>query len=402
MYVIRNINKSEYKDVSLREELRTFLQSNGIPVSALAEQLSIDRRFLEKFMSEGGDLKFAQAVKLMQVLDLEPAKFIQAFKNDLEGTSEEISDESTELSYLYTKFDIPSLKEIGLIKKRAKIEEIKEQVCSFFDFQSIYEYDTFAMLPEALFSRSGRYIKEQKSARMNEFWLKCLYFSFKKINNPYPFDRDLLEEFVKHIYEYTTDEVHGYEKVILVLYRLGITVLTQPYVTGTGKFGATMIIDGKPCIVITDMNKKYHKLWLSLLHELCHILNDFDMLQKITYHITSTENPDIFLNEETADTFALNMLIKQSDREELPKIIRLNHLVIKAAKTIHVHPSIIYGVYLEGLDSKKQSAEFRKYGSSSCLIGTEKAIKNVVFDPIGLQNLREAIESMRQEFKNAV
>ena len=76
-------------------------------------------------MSEGGDLKFAQAVKLMQVLDLEPAKFIQAFKNDLEGTSEEISDESTELSYLYTKFDIPSLKEIGLIKKRAKIDEIK-------------------------------------------------------------------------------------------------------------------------------------------------------------------------------------------------------------------------------------------------------------------------------------
>ena len=164
MYVIRNINKSEYKDVSLREELRTFLQSNGIPVSALAEQLSIDRRYLEKYMSEGGDLKFAQAIKLMQVLDLEPAKFIQAFKNDLEGTSEEISDESTELSYLYTKFDIPSLKDIGLIKKRAKIDEIKEQVCSFFDFQSIYEYDTFAMLPEALFSRSTRYIKEQKSA----------------------------------------------------------------------------------------------------------------------------------------------------------------------------------------------------------------------------------------------
>ena len=237
---------------------------------------------------------------------------------------------------------------------------------------------------------------------MNEFWLKCLYHSFKKIDNPNPFDRELLEEFVKHIYEYTTDEIHGYEKVILVLYKLGVTVLTQPYVSGTGKYGATMIIDDKPCVVITDMNKKYHKLWLSLLHELYHILNDYDMLQKIAYHITSTDNPDLFLNEESADTFALNMLIKQSDREELPKIIRLGHMVMKAAKTIHVHPSIIYGVYLEGLDSKKQSAEFKKYGSSSCLIGTEKAIKNVVFDPIGLQDLRKAIEVMRKEFKNAV
>ena len=110
----------------------------------------------------------------------------------------------------------------------------------------------------------------------------------------------------------------------------------------------------------------------------------------------------MFLNEESADTFALNMLIKQSDREELPQIIRLSHMVMKAAKAIHVHPSIIYGVYLEGLDSKKQSAEFRKYGSSSCLIGTEKAIKNVIFDPIGLQDLRKAIELMRQEFKSAV
>ena len=237
---------------------------------------------------------------------------------------------------------------------------------------------------------------------MNEFWLKCLYHSFKKIDNPNPFDSELLEEFVKHIYEYTTDEIHGYEKVILVLYNLGVTVLTQPYVSGTGKYGATMIIDGKPCVVITDMNKKYHKLWLSLLHELYHILNDYDMLQKIAYHITTKDNPDLFLNEDSADTFALNMLIKQSDREELPQIIRLSHMVMKAAKAIHVHPSIIYGVYLEGLDSKKQSAEFRKYGSSSCLIGTEKAIKNVIFDPIGLQDLRKAIELMRQEFKSAV
>ena len=137
MYILKKTNNIEYENVSLREELKEFLQSNGIPVSALAEQLGIDRRFLEKYISEGGDIKFAQAIKIMQVLDIEPAKFIQGFKNDLEGTSEEISDESTNLSFLYSRFDIPSLKEIGLIKKRAKIDEIKEQICSFFGFQNI-------------------------------------------------------------------------------------------------------------------------------------------------------------------------------------------------------------------------------------------------------------------------
>ena len=137
MYIIKKTNDFEYQDVSLREELKEFLQSNGIPVSALAEQLGIDRRYLERYISEGGDIKFAQAIKIMQVLGIEPAKFIQGFKNDLEGTSEEISDEPTKLSFLYSKFDIPSLKEIGLIKKRAKIDEIQEQICSFFGFQNI-------------------------------------------------------------------------------------------------------------------------------------------------------------------------------------------------------------------------------------------------------------------------
>ena len=116
MYILKKAGNIEYEDVSLREELKEFLQSNGIPVSALAEQLGIDRRFLERYISEGGDIKFAQAIKIMQVLDIEPAKFIQGFKNDLEGTSEEISDESTKLSFLYSRFDIPSLKEKNLRK----------------------------------------------------------------------------------------------------------------------------------------------------------------------------------------------------------------------------------------------------------------------------------------------
>ena len=123
MYVIKKTSNIEYENVSLREELKEFLQSNGIPVSALAEQLGIDRRFLEKYISEGGDIKFAQAIKIMQVLDIEPAKFIQGFKNDLEGTSEEISDESTNLSFLYSFFKSASFFPIKIF---ASIKHIKD------------------------------------------------------------------------------------------------------------------------------------------------------------------------------------------------------------------------------------------------------------------------------------
>ena len=46
MYIIKKTSNIEYEDISLREALKEFLQSNGIPVSALAEKLGIDRRFL--------------------------------------------------------------------------------------------------------------------------------------------------------------------------------------------------------------------------------------------------------------------------------------------------------------------------------------------------------------------
>lgn len=112
---------------------------------------------------------------------------------------------------------------------------------------------------------------------------------FSQINNPYEYNRDLLIELLKRISEFTLDKVHGYEKVVLILFRLGVTVLTQPYISGTRAFGVTMILEGKPCIVITDMNKKYHKLWINLLHELYHVINDFDILENLLYHISDSE-----------------------------------------------------------------------------------------------------------------
>jgi|WetSurMetagenome_2_1015567.scaffolds.fasta_scaffold09128_7 hypothetical protein len=56
-----------------------------------------------------------------------------------------------------------------------------------------------------------------------------------------------------------------------------------------------MVLEGKPCIVITDMNKKYHKLWINLLHELYHVVNDYDILENIHYHISDSESPDFRL-----------------------------------------------------------------------------------------------------------
>ena len=160
-----------------------------------------------------------------------------------------------------------------------------------------------------------------------------------------------------------------------------------------------MILDGKPCIVITDMGKKYHKLWLSLLHELYHVINDFDIIESISYHFSTPNNPDLLLNEQKADKFALDILINPTIQEKLNKIVSFPSRVKLLAKELHISPSIIYGVYLESLpNGKTKSNEFAKYNNDEMLISSKIATKKILFDPISKRSLENAIEELKTSF----
>ncbi len=184
------------------------------------------------------------------------------------------------------------------VKKRSKIEDYERQLMGFLGFRnSIYEYDSFAPI-NTLYSKSKVSIEEKKQKKMNGFWIRCSRHSFEQINNPFEYDEELLKLYLPKIHEYTLDPIRGYEKVVLTLFRMGVTVLTQSYIKGIGAFGASMFVNGKPCVVVTDMMKKYHKLWMTLFHELYHIINDRQVLERAIYHISSESEMSLFFNEE--------------------------------------------------------------------------------------------------------
>ena len=159
-----------------------------------------------------------------------------------------------------------------------------------------------------------------------------------------------------------------------------------------------MFIKGKPCIVVTDMMKKYHKLWQTLLHELYHIINDKQMLEHSVYHISSDSESSLFFNEEKADSFASQMLISYGVSQHLYKIIVSPYRIKNLARELSVHPSIVYGVYLENLPKDKQHNEFKKYGSY--LIGSDIATKPIMFAPTQTGNLKEAIKEIKEKLYN--
>lgn len=390
-------------DVSLRELLAKFIQENEIVESSIAEEIGVHKETLSKFLEGATELKFMPTIRLMKLLNLTESQLVAAYCKDLGIESSSSLDKFERLAYIMQNFDVPTLKKIGIIKSRAKIDEYEECICSFLGFSSIYEYDDTSLMP-TLFSKSKKRILQEKESKMTTFWLKCAISSFSKINNPNEYDKELLFQLLKRVSEFTQDEVNGYKRFVLVLFQLGVTVLTQSYVSGTKSFGVTMILEGKPCIVITDMNKKYHKLWINLLHELYHVINDFEMLESMDYHLTNSETPELLLNENRADQFALDVLINPSVQSKLRKIVSFPFKVNLLAKELNVSPSIIYGVYLESLpNGRLKNQEFAKYNNSDNLISSEIATRNVLFDAVEKRSLEDAIERMKTElFKSVI
>lgn len=395
MRIIRNSNEL----TSLREQLKRVITENEVPESSLAEMLDIDRRAFDEFLKDGKDLKFTQALAIMKFLGMNEREFIQSYEKDMsDSINEDKVDQAQKLAYIFENFDINVLKEIGVIKKRSKIEDYERQLMQFFGFfHSIYEYDSFAPIA-TLYSKSKVNIEEKKQRRMNEFWIRCSRHSFEQINNPYEYDEELLKLYLPKIHEYTLDPLHGYEKVILTLFRMGVTVLTQPYIKGIGAFGASMFIKGKPCIVVTDMMKKYHKLWLTLFHEIYHVINDKQMLEHSVYHISSDSELSLFFNEEKADTFASQMLIPQDVLRHIENIIASPYRIKKLANELSVHTSIVYGTYLERAPKEIRHKEFAKYSNN--LISSDSSTKPIIFTPTQTGNLKEAIADIKEKLYN--
>lgn len=396
MYIVKKQTGTNQatSEKTLREMLNELIAENEVPVSSLAEVIGINKDTFSDYLNGGADLKLTQAIKFMKLLGLTESQLISAYNNEMAEKELANIEKSERLSYVLNHFDIPTLKKLGVIKLRAKVEDYEKQICSFFGFSSIYQYDDTSLMP-TFFSKSRITIAQEKERKMNDFWLKCSIYSFSQIDNPYEYNRELLIELLKRISEFTADVVHGYEKIVLVLFRIGVTVITQPYVSGTRAFGVTMILNGKPCIVITDMNKKYHKLWINLIHELYHVINDFDILQNLKYHISYSDSPELLLNEERADRFALDVLISPTIQKELGRIVALPYKMKQLAEKLNVDISILYGVYLESLPKERQGKEFPKY--ANMLKASDVAIRKVEFDAIPRRSLNKAIERMKSE-----
>lgn len=131
------------------------------------------------------------------------------------------------------------------------------------------------------------------------------------------------------------------------------------------------------------------------MHELFHVMYDFDDLQKgMRFHLTG-ESDLLLFREEDADYFAREILFPQEKLEYIKPLINNPALVSAYAEKNRVHPSIIYAFFC--YHEKKQRnkdlyAIFQHHFGKP-----DKALQSIRTNPWDKESIYQEIEEVKKK-----
>lgn len=302
--------------------------------------LGMDRNTLLPILDgTGKQVNFINLIKLAHFLKISVNDLIKLYVPKMDSKLIGELERSRQAGYLIEYFDVSTLTKMNFFKKDSSSQEMTDRITRFFNIDLLFDYDKSA--PFTAFSRS----KRSSNDMMRNFWVHSAIVQFQYINNPNGYNREGLLELIPKIRPYTRDRKHGLIKVIKALYNVGVTVLFQESILNLQVRGATISVHDKPCIVLSDVQKNYPTLWFTLLHELHHVLFDFEEIQKRVYHISSAEGDLFLMDEEKADTFAREYLLNATRVKYASKYMGSPYHIEKLAQQWSIHPSIIYAFH---------------------------------------------------------
>lgn len=361
-FKISKLLNNSFKDENLNLRELFVLKIHELKMSEhqAHKLLDIDKNSLNPILN--GTVKHPNmfnVIKIADFLEVPLDKVVSTLLSSQNPDKIRKLEKVNEVSFLTKYFDIVKLKKANFISTKNDTEKIKDRILSFFGFDSIYDFEKYnEELNGVLFSRSKRKFVD----KMRDFSIKSAYRIFELIDNPNEYDREQLKALIPKMKPYCQDVENGLLVVCQALYGAGVTVCVQNYLTTSQYRGATFIVNKKPCIVITDFNKNYAELWQALLHEIYHVLFDFDQIKEQGYHLTG--QPDIFLvNEELPDDFAREYFFGQDMYNYIKPHIHSNFFVNDFAKKNNVHHAFIYRgfqYFIEKLEGRNYWAYFTK------------------------------------------
>ncbi len=327
----------------LRQIFERRLRDLNMSRNAAEKQMGISYRTLDSILD--GTLQrvnLNHVRKLSVFLNVPFEKVYDEYFTMLEKNTAEKETQANREKFIRENFDLPSLKKAGFIKNIMDFEDIEKRIVSFFSLNSIFDYKK-RTFDSAFWAAS----KTPKNNATRDFWLLAAKNLAIKIDNTNLFNRQALISYFPQIRWHSTNVELGLVQVIKELFKLGVTVIYQPPLPSLHLRGATFAVNNSPCIVLTDYKGFYPTLWHCLIHELYHVLFDWEDILANSYHLSEDNEAMLTLDEKEveANDFARKYLFSQEKMEQVQPYMRIEKFVNQIALENNVHPSIIHAYY---------------------------------------------------------
>ncbi len=335
------LNSISKPDWTLKGCFDDRIRELDISFTTACEVLGIQSRALKGILH--GTQKNVDVTNLIKLAD-----FLRIGKQDvfdlyLRGLNQnfEIHEaiEPEKVKFIKENFDLAALRKVGFIKDLNDYSSLESKITDFLGLNSILEYNP----PKQQAAFSEGKIKP-KNNLTRDLWLTTAVQLFKEVGNPNEYDRQALIDYFPEIRRYCTSVNLGLFNVIKQLYRLGVTVAYIPSFPSLHLRGATLSVNRKPCVVLTDYKGFYSTFWFSLIHELFHVIFDWEEIRTNRYHLSDSNSEQLTVAEKEleADEFAREYLFSRDKLKQVKSRIKDSHFINNYARLQHVHPSFIY------------------------------------------------------------
>jgi len=338
---------------TLREMFELRLEELSMSfTSAASDIINIQFRTLNGILDgTQKTVDFTNFLKLSDFLQKPAEEVFNLYVDQLQKNFDLTPKASPEtIKFIKENFDLASLKKVGFINDISDFEEIETKLVALLGLKTIFEYRR----PSGGAAFSAGKI-EPKNDLTRSLWIRFAINFFEEIDNPHAFDRQALIDYFPEIRWHSTNVELGLTNVIRALYKFGVTVVYLSPLSSLHLRGATLAVNDKPCVVLTNYRGFYATLWFALIHELFHILFDWQEIKSNKYHISNETNEQLSIieKENEADRFAREYLFSVEKTKAIKPFIYDPYFIEDFAKKNHVHPSLIYA--FNAWDSAKRS-----------------------------------------------
>ncbi|WP_422361922.1 ImmA/IrrE family metallo-endopeptidase [Reichenbachiella sp.] len=335
------LNSIERDGLSLRQIFTNRLKDLDLSFTASKDIIGISPRALNGILDGTQKLiDITNLSRLSNFLQISEDEVYNLYRNAVNRNFATTANvDAQKAIFIRDHFDLANLRDSGFIPDINDYADIESRIVSYLNLDSIFDYKPIKN--NAAFSSAKT---KSKSELNKDYWIFAAIQVFKEIQNPNEYNRDALIEYFPKVRWHSTSIELGLLNVIRSLYDFGVTVVFLPTLKSLHLRGATISVNRKPCIVITNYRNFYATLWFALVHELFHVIFDWEEIKSQRYHL-SEESSDVLTvveKENEANDFTQEYLFSKEKIKRIRPNIYDDQAVESFARINHVHPSLIY------------------------------------------------------------